>query len=153
MTASAQSSETVHATCVAIDGRAVLLCGRSGSGKSDLALRLIDRGAVLVSDDYTILRRAGGHLIASAPHNIAGKIEVRGLGIVEMQPLPESTVALCLMLDAPVERMPEEDGSQSYLGIHVPSLSLSPFEATAPIKAELALNRLVDAAHNEAQGS
>jgi serine kinase of HPr protein (carbohydrate metabolism regulator) len=60
-------SETVHATCVAIDGRGILIRGRSGAGKSDLALRLIDRGARLVSDDYTILAASGGRLRAAAP--------------------------------------------------------------------------------------
>ena len=74
------SSETLHASTVSIKGRAVLIEGPSGSGKSDLALRLIDRGATLVSDDYTIVRRIDGNLIASAPPNIAGLCEVRGCG-------------------------------------------------------------------------
>ena len=60
MTRSSLSSETLHASCVAKQGCAVLICGRSGAGKSDLALRLIDRGATLVSDDYTIVRRVDG---------------------------------------------------------------------------------------------
>ena len=67
----ALSSETVHASCVAIRGRAVLIEGRSGSGKSDLALRLIDHGAMLVSDDYTLLTRDGTRLIATPPPTIA----------------------------------------------------------------------------------
>ena len=78
------SSETHHASTVAVDGRAVLITGPSGSGKSDLALRLLDRGFTLVSDDQTIVRREGNKLIASAPPNIAGKLEIRGVGIVEM---------------------------------------------------------------------
>ena len=77
------SSETLHVSAVAIDGRAVLIGGRSGTGKSDLALRLIDRGAVLISDDYTFVHRVQGQALASAPATIAGKIEVRGVGIVE----------------------------------------------------------------------
>jgi serine kinase of HPr protein (carbohydrate metabolism regulator) len=153
MTVDRQSSETVHATCVAVDGHAILLCGRSGSGKSDLALRLIDRGAVLVSDDYTILQRSGDQLIARAPHNIAGKIEVRGLGILEMQAVSESQVWLCIALDEPSERMPEDADTRTMLGISIPFLALNAFEFTAAIKAELALHRLVDAVHNEAQGS
>ena len=67
------SSETLHASCVAIDDRAVLIEGSSGSGKSDLALRLIDRGARLVSDDYTLVTRHAMTLRASAPDRIAGK--------------------------------------------------------------------------------
>lgn len=79
------SSENLHASCVAAEGHAVLITGRSGSGKSDLALRLIDRGFTLVSDDRTILRKQDGRLIASAPDTIKGKIEVRGVGILEME--------------------------------------------------------------------
>src|ERR671921_1688971 len=79
------SAETVHASTVAVDGRAVLIMGPSGSGKSDLALRLLDRGFTLVSDDQTIVRREGERLIASAPPTIAGKLEIRGIGIVEME--------------------------------------------------------------------
>jgi serine kinase of HPr protein (carbohydrate metabolism regulator) len=82
------SSETLHASCVAIKGRAVLIEGRSGEGKSDLALRLIDRGAVLVSDDQTICQRRDGVLHATPPATIAGKIEVRSVGISRGCPHP-----------------------------------------------------------------
>ena len=74
------SSENLHGTTVALDGRAVLISGPSGSGKSDLALRLFDRGFVLVSDDRTIVRKEGSRLFASAPETIKGKLEVRGVG-------------------------------------------------------------------------
>ena len=73
------SSDRLHATAVAIGGVAVLIEGPSGSGKSDLALRLIDRGAVLISDDQTLLIRAGSRLLARPPQTIAGKLEVRGV--------------------------------------------------------------------------
>ena len=69
------SSEAVHASTVALDGRAVLITGPSGSGKSDLTLRLLDRGFALVSDDQTLVRRVDDQLIASAPPTIAGKLE------------------------------------------------------------------------------
>src|SRR3546814_11301183 len=71
------SEQAVHASCVALDGRAVLLMGASGSGKSDLALRLIDRGWSLVSDDYVTLECRGGKLVAAPPEQIAGRMEVR----------------------------------------------------------------------------
>src|SRR3712207_9214581 len=83
-----------HASCVAISGCAVLIGGRSGSGKSDLALRLIDRGASLVSDDQTMVRRLNGRLLASAPPSIVGKLEVRGLGILELQTAKDVPVCL-----------------------------------------------------------
>jgi serine kinase of HPr protein (carbohydrate metabolism regulator) len=75
---------TIHATCVAIGGQGVLIMGPSGIGKSDLALRLIDRGATLVSDDYTEIELVEGALTGRPPATIAGKIEVRGVGIVTM---------------------------------------------------------------------
>src|SRR5437763_620964 len=86
-------SRTVRGTSIAIGGRGVLLRGESGSGKSDLALRLIDRGAVLVSDDYTQVRAEHGRRIASAPGAIAGKSEVRGVGIATFP--AEMDVPLC----------------------------------------------------------
>lgn len=136
------SSELVHATTIAIDGRAVLLHGRSGAGKSDLALRLIDRGAQLVSDDYTLVRRSAGHLIASAPGEIAGKIEVRGIGIVPLPSAGDMPVALMILLDDLPERMPPTPlPTRPLAGLTVPVLPLAPFEASAPIKVELALAR------------
>ena len=114
------SSETIHASTVAIDGRAVLIGGPSGSGKSDLALRLIDRGAVLVSDDYTDRPPDGDGLVASAPPKIAGKIEVRGLGIVEMPSAVDVPVALFVDLDAAPQRLPEPGETRTLAGVAVP---------------------------------
>src|SRR5688572_18237664 len=99
MTQAANSSETLHASCVAIGGNAVLLHGRSGCGKSDLALRLIDRGAKLVSDDYTVLTRVNDRLLASPPPTIAGRIEVRGIGIVDLPHIADVEVRMLVALD------------------------------------------------------
>jgi serine kinase of HPr protein (carbohydrate metabolism regulator) len=133
------SSETMHVSTVAIGGRAVLISGLSGSGKSDLALRLIDRGAVLVSDDQTELTLERGRLTAAAPPTIAGQIEVRGLGIMAMPHRSPMPVSLLIELGAPVERMPEPR-RRSLCDVAVPTIALDPFEASAPIKAELALD-------------
>ncbi|TPG42926.1 aldolase [Sphingomonas koreensis] len=138
----AVSSETLHASCVAIGGRAVLIEGRSGSGKSDLALRLIDRGATLVSDDYTVLVRDKGQLVAIAPANIAGQIEVRGLGIVPIDHVERVPVALVITLTDLVERFPDERPERTVAGVSLLEIALNPFEMTAPIKVELALARL-----------
>ena len=130
--------EIVHASCVAIAGRGVLLAGRSGAGKSDLALRLIDRGAVLVSDDYTQLRGVGDSLLARAPAAIAGRIEVRGVGIVEMPAADGVAVCLYADLDRPPERLPDA-GSIRLAGLDIPLVALSALEPSAPIKLEYAL--------------
>jgi hypothetical protein len=134
------TGDLVHASCVAIGGRAVLIAGRSGSGKSDLALRLIDRGARLVSDDYTLLSVVDGRLRASPPDRIAGKIEVRGIGIVEFEPVAGLAVCLLADLDLPPERLPEP-ASRTVAGVELPVVALSALEASAPIKLEQALLR------------
>ena len=139
--ARALSSETLHATSVAIDGRAVLLCGPSGVGKSDLALRLIDRGATLVSDDYTLVQRIDGSLRATAPDTIAGKMEVRGLGILPMSHGDAPVALLCDLFDQ-VDRMPPEGLSRAVAGLQVPVVKIAPFEVSAAIKVELALRAL-----------
>jgi serine kinase of HPr protein (carbohydrate metabolism regulator) len=135
----ALSSETVHASAVAIGGRAVLIGGLPGSGKSDLALRLIDRGAALISDDYCDVRRVEGRALASAPATILGKIEMRGLGLVELETVQDVPVALFVDLDRVPERMPEPGETQALAGIAVPVLRLAGLEASAPLKVEAAL--------------
>lgn len=137
----ALSSETVHASCVAIDGRAVLIGGRPGRGKSDLALRLIDRNASLVSDDYTFVRRVNGRLLASAPDTIAGKIEVRGIGILEYPAQRDVPVALFVDLDQDPERLPGDRETRMVAGVSIPVVVLSALEASAPIKVEAALRQ------------
>jgi serine kinase of HPr protein (carbohydrate metabolism regulator) len=136
------STENVHATAVAIDGRAILIAGPSGAGKSDLALRLLDRGFKLVSDDQTLVRRDGDRLIASAPPTIAGKLEVRGIGIVEMETVTDVPVALVVELATEVARLPDDNRERQLLGIGVPLINLDAMTASAPSKVALALDRL-----------
>jgi serine kinase of HPr protein (carbohydrate metabolism regulator) len=131
--------ETLHATTVAINGHAVMIEGPSGAGKSDLALRLIDRGAVLVSDDRTIVKVERGALRATAPDTIAGRIEVRGLGILPMPHADGSTVALIVRLTDQIERLPLTQVERCIAGIAIPEVMINPHEASAPIKVELAL--------------
>ena len=131
-------AELVHATTIAIGGRGVLISGPPGSGKSDLALRLIDRGAVLVSDDQTLVRGEGGRALATAPATIAGKLEVRGLGIVAMARVDSAPLALCVALGGAIVRLPEPR-SRTLAGVTLPELALDPHPVSAPIKVELAL--------------
>jgi serine kinase of HPr protein (carbohydrate metabolism regulator) len=115
---------TLHVTSVAIDGRAVLIGGPSGAGKSDLALRLIDRGAILVSDDYTIVAPTGATLLASPPATIAGKMEVRGVGILTLPFVSAVRVTLLVDLGAPPVRLPEP-AVRIVAGVALPAVSLA----------------------------
>lgn len=135
------SSETVHASSVASNGRAILITGASGSGKSDLALRLIDRGFVLVSDDQTLVRRDGGRLIASAPTSIKGKLEIRGIGIIEMEAASDVPVALLVELTSDIQRLPDDSRERPILGVKIPLVTIDAITASAASKVSLALDR------------
>ncbi len=135
----------VYASCVAIDGHAALLRGPSGSGKSDLALRLIDDGAALVADDQVLLEAVmletgDGNLMASAPAPLSGLLEVRAIGIVKCDVIASAPVRLIIDLDTAVtiERMPDS-GTCALLGIDLPRITLDPFEPSAPAKTRIAL--------------
>jgi serine kinase of HPr protein (carbohydrate metabolism regulator) len=143
----------LHATAVARHGRCVLLRGPSGAGKSDLALRLIASPAspalptgdfALLSDDQVRLEAVAGALQASAPASIAGRMEVRGIGIVEVPATNRARVVLVADLVPPdgIERMPET-ASISLLGIAVSRVAIAPFESSAPLKLALALDGAV----------
>lgn len=135
---SAAQEELVHASCVAIGGRAVLIAGRSGSGKSDLAYRLIDRGAVLVSDDYVRVTACEGRLLTGPPARIAGKIELRGVGILSTPFVTDLPAALLVDLDLAPDRLPE-GATRILLGLSLPLVGLRALEPSAPIKVEAAL--------------
>jgi serine kinase of HPr protein (carbohydrate metabolism regulator) len=136
----------IQATCVAIEGRGVLIRGAPNSGKSDLALRLIDGGAALVADDGAELYREGNAVFArfpkAAPPELRGKIEVRGQGIVDVGAAPPARLALLVDLVPPeaIERLPEPE-SEVILGIGIFRLRLAPFEASAAAKVRLAVQR------------
>jgi HPr kinase/phosphorylase len=143
----------VHATSVGMPAGdrtvGILLVGQSGSGKSDLALRLIDTcpssQTRLIADDQTALRAAGDALIASAPSRIAGLLEVRGLGIVQIEHAAEADIALiveCVDSQCDLERIPKPF-TKTLCGIAVPVIGVKAFEASAPAKVRLALRAVV----------
>ena len=136
------SAETVHASTVASEGRAVLITGPSGSGKSDLTLRLLDRGFTLVSDDQTIVKKDGDRLVASAPPNIAGKLEIRGIGIVEIDSVTDLPVALLVELTSDIQRIPDDSRERPILGVPIPLISIDAMGASAPSKVAIALDRM-----------
>ena len=133
----------VHGTCVALCGSAVMSRGASGSGKSDLALRLIDGGARLVADDRAEVVERDGRLFVSAPAEIAGLIEVRGLGVLRLNDdALEAPLGLVVDLVPPetVTRLPEAQVCSDF-AVPVPLIEITPFEASAPAKVRLALRR------------
>ena len=142
MNGSRLSSENLHASTVALDRRAVLISGPSGSGKSDLALRLLDRGFTLVSDDRTILRKEGDRLVATAPETIKGKLEIRGIGIVEVDHVADVPVALVVELTSDIQRLPDDSRDRMILGAAIPLISVDAMTASAPSKVAIALDRL-----------
>ncbi|NIJ37813.1 serine kinase of HPr protein (carbohydrate metabolism regulator) [Sphingopyxis panaciterrae] len=132
----------IHASCVAAGGRGILLLGASGHGKSDLALRMIDRGAQLVADDRCDIWFEDGRLQCRPPENLAGKIEVRGVGIVERPYVAPVPLALAVRLVDRYERMPTASQIETVAGHELPALLLSAFEISAPIKIMIALDEL-----------
>jgi HPr kinase/phosphorylase len=135
-----EASQTIHATAVALAGRVVLLRGSPGSGKSDLALRLVDDGAMLVADDQTRLSRRGGEVWATAPDPLKDLLEVRGFGVVRLPALAEAPVALLvdLVRADDIERCPDPE-AESVLGVELPRMRLSAASASAPAKVRLAM--------------
>ena len=132
----------IHASCVAAGSRGIVILGNSGQGKSDLALRLIDRGARLVADDRCDIWVDRDRLWCRPPETLAGKIEVRGIGIVEQPWTGPVPLALAVRLTDRYERMPPEGQAEMVAGHALPAVFLSAFESSAPIKILLALDHL-----------
>ena len=130
-----------QATCVAIAGRAILIEGAPGTGKSSLALALIDRGAVLVGDDGVCLTARTGQLYASPPPNIAGLLEVRNLGLLQFPTVSDVRVGLVVRLDPDAPRFVEAAELANRAGAVVPLIRLWSAETAPARKAELALER------------
>lgn len=132
------SQVLANVTAVAINGRALLIEGEPGSGKSSLALALIDRGANLIGDDALTITERLGRVFAAPPPNTAGLIEVRNVGIIEL-PAVEAPVALVLTLDVAAARFPLELGQRRLLDVAIPLLPFVPGDAIQALRAEYAL--------------
>lgn len=126
-----------NVTCVAIDRRGLLIEGPPGSGKSSLALALIDRGAVLVGDDGVALERRGDRLWAHPPPAIAGKLEIRGVGIIDL-PAAAAPLALVLSLGDAADRLPAAVPVDRE-GLPLPWLRFQAAAPLAAVRAEWAL--------------
>lgn len=130
--------ECVRGTCVAVDGSGLLLRGPSGAGKSDLALRLLAAGGRLVADDYTCIERTEAGLRATAPESLAGLLEVRGVGVVRVEALPEAPLVAVIDLVErfEVERLPVAEEEQ-ILGVTLRRFRLAGFDSSAAAKVRI----------------
>jgi HPr kinase/phosphorylase len=131
----------LHASCVEVNGAGVILLGASGSGKSDLALRLIDEGGRLVADDQLAVERVADRLYGRAAGSLAGLLEVRGFGIVRLPACEVSRLGLAAQLDlsGQLERLPEP-AMYEILGLRLPEIRLDPRSPSAAAKIRLALS-------------
>ncbi|WP_374659217.1 HPr kinase/phosphorylase [Phenylobacterium sp.] len=120
--------------------KGVLIVGASGAGKSDLTLRALGEGFRLVADDRVVVWASGGTLYGRAPETLAGLIEARGVGIQVEPAINFCRIALSVRC-GPYERMPEPD-FEEYAGLSIPTISIEPFEASAPAKLGRALQHL-----------
>jgi HPr kinase/phosphorylase len=127
------SQRSMHGSCVAREGNGVLVVGPPGSGKSDLVLRLLSRGFVLVADDQVIITDG----VASCPTALAGLLEVRGLGIMRLNFCASARLALIVELDGRPDRMPSPC---QHPDLRLPLIKLDAATPSAPDKVTLALD-------------
>lgn len=134
---------SVHGTCVYFNNTGVFLRGKSGCGKSDLALRLIDHGGVLIGDDQVVLTNENSVLIAKPVERLAGMLEVRGIGLCNFEHLEfcEISIVFDLCQDIVPERLPEQDQLSTMIeGVNLPCYSLQPFHPSAIAKIRAAID-------------
>ncbi len=139
MTSAARPELVIGVSAVAIEGRALLIGGPPGSGKSALCLALIDRGARLIGDDGIKLTRLGADVMVAPPPRCAGLLEVRNVGLVAMPLAEPAPLALILTLEDAPERLPERAGTRDVLGCAVPCLGFAPGAIAPALRAEWAL--------------
>ena len=129
-----------NVTAVSIDGRGLLIAGEAGAGKSSLALALIDRGATLIGDDGIVIEDESGHPVAQPPKTTRGLLEVRNVGLVELD-TAEAPIALVLQLTTLAPRYPMELATTTLGGVGIPVLLFRPGDATQALRAEFALGK------------
>ena len=142
------TSPTIHATAVLTGAKAVLIRGEPGSGKSRLALRLLEAAgrelpfARLVGDDRVYLENRAGRLVVRPPQELAGLLEIRGTGIVRVPFEPAAVVGCVIELGQPADRMPAAESRKAVLeGVALPRLAVPPDADPLPLAIEASLGR------------
>lgn len=137
----------IHATLICLNNKGILLTGKSGVGKSDVALRMImEKGAVLIADDRVNIEDINGKLYGSTPQEIAGLLEVRNVGICQFDFKPRSEIVLCVELCSDrkeLERLPDDE-HVDFLGVSLTKLKLYPFDCSILCKIIAKLDMMVN---------
>ena len=132
----------LHATSVAIEDNGVAIFGNSGSGKSDLALRLIDSGATLISDDITVFSKSEKNIHLFGVENTKGLLEVRELGIITVPYIEGIRLRLVIKLtDKEIERIPKKNQT-NLLGLKFPKLEINGKNSSSVVKVKVKLNEI-----------
>lgn len=139
-----EDAQQIHATAVAIDKHGIMIVGPSGSGKSDLAIRLIDRGARLISDDQVLASRQENTVILNAPASIAGKIELYSVGIFDIPFVSDIRLVMIVHLTDDAERYPMDAQLELLVGMNISSINLDGRTSSAPIKVEMELQKIIN---------
>ena len=134
----------IQATAIHIDHHGILLTGAPASGKSDLALRMINDGAELIADGETSLVVQGYTLMATAPAITAGQLHIHGIGSIRMPFENSAPIRCCVHLSASwhVQKNPQWR-TENFLGVNIPIIELNAFEASTPIKIKTALKMII----------
>ena len=132
----------IHSTSVVIDDNGVLILGDSGSGKSDLALRLIDNGATLISDDISICRKNSNNIYLYCPPEIKGLLEVREIGIITVPFVERIKLRLVVNLNSNNNERFPKDTSFRIMGIKIPTINIEGKNSSAVAKIKVKLNEI-----------
>ena len=137
-------TKQVHSTSVVLDDNGILITGDSGSGKSDLALRLIDNGATLISDDVTICKKKINHIFLSSPHETKGLLEVREVGIITVPFVEQVKLRMVVkLINEKLERLPKKKICK-LLGVDIPLLTINGLNSSSVIKVKVKLNEITE---------
>ena len=137
----------IYATLVSFNDKGILFIGESGSGKSDLALRMIEeKGAKLVADDRVDVEVCNGKLIGKSPEKIKNLLEIRNVGITNFDALDCVEICLCVELvkdRLTLERLPYDE-HEVFLGVKIPKIKLFAFDCSTVCKIIVKISSIIN---------